>query len=130
MWRNEANSFDRWPSMCDSHDLVQVQKMFHCPPSPMALDARGGVNEDSVEIKQHRIASEVCHERRVAIMTAERSLAGRRATSAPPRSAAAFSSTVPARTIMRAGISPQHRDDLPGWLATPPHPPRCSAPAP
>src|SRR5260370_18460152 len=105
MWRNEANSFDRWPSMCDSHDLVQVQKMLHCPPSPMALDARGGVNEDSVEIKQHRIASEVCHQRPLAIMTAERSLPVRRVTSASPPSAAASPSTEPAPQTMRAALS-------------------------
>jgi hypothetical protein len=38
----------------------------------MALDALSRVNEDTVEIKEHRIAFEVCHERRVTIMTAER----------------------------------------------------------
>jgi hypothetical protein len=73
MWRNEANSVDRWPSMRHSHDLVPVQLVFHCPPSPMALDALGRVNEDSVQIKQHRIAFEVCHERCVTITSAERS---------------------------------------------------------
>jgi len=32
----------------------------------MALDASGRVNEDTIQIKQHRIAFEVRHERRVA----------------------------------------------------------------
>src|ERR1700730_4230052 len=40
--------------------------VFRCPPSPMALDASGRVNEDTIQIKQHRIAFEVRHERRVA----------------------------------------------------------------
>jgi hypothetical protein len=56
--------------MGDSHDLVPVQVVFHCPPSPMALDAFGRVDENTVEVKQHRIAFEVCHERPVAIMNA------------------------------------------------------------
>jgi len=82
MWRNEANSVDRWPSMRDSEDLVPVQLVFHCPPSPMALDALGRVNEDTVQIKQHRIAFEVCHERCVTITSAERSRSPAGASSA------------------------------------------------
>lgn len=71
MWRNEANSVDGWPSMRDSHDLVPVQMVFHSPPSPMALDALGRVYQDTVEIKQNRIAFEMRHKRRVTITTAE-----------------------------------------------------------
>ena len=74
MWRNESNRVDRWPSMGDSHDLVPVHMVCLCPPSPMALDALGRVNEDTIQIKHHCIAFEVCHEDQMAIMAAKRSV--------------------------------------------------------
>ena len=72
MWRDEANSFDGWPSMCDSHDFVAIQMVLRRPPSPMALDASRRINEDTIEIKQHRVALQLLHPGRASIMSAER----------------------------------------------------------
>jgi hypothetical protein len=72
MWRDEANSFDRWPPMRDPHDRVSVKIVLGCPPPPMALDAHGRVNENTIEIEQHCVALQLCHGRRVIMLAAER----------------------------------------------------------
>ena len=68
MWRDEANTFDGWPTMREPHDLVAVQIVLRGPPSPMAFDTCRRVDENTIEIEQHCVALQFCHAHRTTII--------------------------------------------------------------
>ena len=58
MARNDRDNFHRSPAMHDRHDARVWNTPFLCPSTPVTLDDHSRVNEDAVEIEDHRLAVE------------------------------------------------------------------------